>query len=110
MMGDRVFARALVLAGEPEEQELLRLLCDAAVDTLTSRLREGLTAEDCREAFVTGAAMLAAASMAEYAQAAEFRAGDMTVKLREGAGAALRQQAEGLLGPYLRDRFLFTGV
>jgi hypothetical protein len=40
------------------------------------------------------------------------KAGDLTVKLKENqrTGAQLRHQAEVLMGPFLQDRFLFTGV
>ena len=114
MMRDQVYAQAMLMAGQPQgqQQELLRILCEAAFDALAVRLREGMTPEDCREAFVTAAAMQAAASMEGFAEAAEFKAGDLTVKLKENqrTGAQLRHQAEVLMGPFLQDRFLFTGV
>ena len=115
MMTDQVYTRALVMVGEPDErqQEMLRILCEAGAASLAARLVDGLTPEDCQEEFVTAAAMLAAAGMAGFEEAAEFKAGDLTVKMKdrkEGTAAELRFQADQLMGPYLKARFLFAGV
>lgn len=115
MMRDQIYARALVMTGELDgkQEALLRLLCETNAASLETRLRNGMMPEDCREGFVTAAAMLAAAGMAGFQEAAEFKAGDLTVKMREqqeGTAAELRFQADQLMGPYLKDRFLFAGV
>lgn len=113
MMRDQVYARALLLAGEPDagEREVLRLLCGAVFDSLEARLREGMMPEDCREAFVTAAALEAAAELKSLEGIGEFRAGDLTVKSGETASAEmLRHRAERLMAPYLKDRFLLVGV
>ena len=46
---EQVFAQAALLAGELDcrQQDLLSILCAASTSTLTARLREGLTPEDC---------------------------------------------------------------
>ena len=51
---EQVFAQSLLLAGDPEprQEELLKLLCSGAVNSLTARLREGLRPEDCLADFV----------------------------------------------------------
>lgn len=108
-----MYARALLMAGEPDagERELLRLLCEAVFASLAARLREGMMPEDCREEFVTAAAMEAAAELKSLGAVAEFRAGDLTVKTGDdGSPATLRHRAEQLMAPYLKDRFLFVGV
>ena len=118
MMVDQIYARALLLAGEPDsrEQEVLRILCESCAACLEARLREGMTPEDCREAFVTAASIQAAAAMGSLGgETAEFKAGDLTVKgkaaeQREAASRSLRHEAERLMEPYLKDRFLFAGV
>ena len=115
MMQDRIFARAVELAGNPDrvKQDQLRGLCDACSASLEARLREGMTGEDIPEPFVTAVSLYAlAALLGLEGDAEEIRAGDLTVKQ---GGAAQRQkelrwQAEQLMGPYLRDNFLFAGV
>ena len=114
---EQVFAQALLLAGELEEKQkdLLSVLCSIAVASLTVRLKEGLRPEDCRADFVPGACLLALAALngcRDTGDVEEFRAGDLTVK-RKGADAAsrcLQRQAEILMGPYLKERFVFLGV
>ena len=114
---EQVFAQALMLAGELEERQkdLLSVLCGVAVASLAVRLKEGLRPEDCRADFVPGACLLALAALngcRDTGDVEEFKAGDLTVK-RKGADAAsrcLQKQAEVLMAPYLRDRFVFVGV
>ncbi len=116
MMRDRIYARAVELSGEPDrrKQDLLYILCDSCADTLAGKLREGMMPEDCGEAFVTAAALYALAAAAELdRETVEFRAGDLTVNQGgswETVARTLRNQAEDMLGAYLKDRFLFTGV
>ena len=115
MMQDRIFARAVELAGDPDrvKQDQLRGLCDACAASLEARLREGMTGEDIPEPFVTAVSLYAlAALLGLEGDAEEIRAGDLTVK--QGGTAQrqkeLRWQAEQLMEPYLRDNFLFAGV
>ena len=117
MMKAQVFAQAAVLAGELDSRQmaLLEVLCGGAASALASRLREGLRPEDCGADFVTAASLhaLAALGSLEDVDIAEFKAGDLTVKRggsREGYCRCLQQQAEAVMGPYLRDRFVFLGV
>ena len=116
---EQVFAQAALLAGELEERQrdLLSLLCIAATSSLTSRLREGLTPEDCRADFVAAASLYALAAMNEADEnmaIEEFKAGDLTVRQsggsRDAASRCLYRQAELMIMPYLKDRFSFTGV
>lgn len=117
-VADQVIAQAQQLAGRTDDagEELLHLLCRAAVRTLSARLRENLTPEDCREDFVTAASLYA---LGQWYQGRaveplqEFKAGDLTVKAgTDGAGSprCLMQQALLLLQPYCRPGFLFRGV
>ena len=118
MLKMQVYAQAALLAGELDarQQLLLQTLCAAAVSSLASRLRDGITPEFCGGDFVTAASLyaLAAWNQAEAGTVAEFRAGDLTVKQGTASGdtasLSLMQQAEGLLLPYLKDRFAFMGV
>jgi len=117
MMTDQIFARALLLAGELDgrQQDLLRILCEACGASLAARLRDGLTPEDCPKAFITAASLYALADMGGFEEVTEFKAGDLTVKQKSAqeqgrTAEGLRQQADRLMGPYLKDRFAFTGV
>ena len=94
---------------------LLKLLCRGAASSLEARLREGLTAEDCKADFVAAASLYALAALSgtsDLDRMEEITAGDVTLK-RSGSDAAancLRYQAELMIGPYLKDRFTFRGV
>ena len=118
-LSEQVYAQALLLAGDLDgrQSQLLQVLCRAAASSLGSRLREGITAEDCRADFITAASLYALAALEdaeETAQVEEFRAGDLTVRQnrsgRDGASACLRQQADRMILPYLKDCFSFLGV
>lgn len=114
---EQVYAQACLLAGvlEDREQELLRLLCMGTVSALQSRLRPGLTPEDCRADFVAAASLFALGSLsaaAEESNMGEVKIGDVTLK-RSGADTAskcLHNQGELIIAPYLADRFCFRGV
>ena len=104
-------------AGE-EQDELLLPLIEAVSAGLERRLKPGVAPEDCGSAFVLACAWLALAGLAagEGAGVEKFPAGSVTIQ--EGGGtdgaaraAALRLQAETVLGPWLADRgFAFRGV
>ncbi len=114
---EQVFAQACLLAGilNDRETELLKLLCQSAVAALTSRLRTGLTPEDCRADFVAAASLFSLASLStvsEEAALGEIKMGDVTLKQKDADAASrcLYNQAELIIAPYLGDRFHFTGV
>ena len=115
---EQVFAQAALLAGELDGRQtnLLRLLCGASASSLTARLREGLTPEDCKADFIAAASLLALAQLngVDDAQVEEFKAGDLTVKQgsknRDAASQCLQRQAELMIAPYLKDSFSFRGV
>ena len=114
---EQIFAQALLLAGELEQKQmdLLQVLCQGAGSSLASRLRDGLTPEDCKADFVAAASLfaLSALSMADEESAVEmFQAGDLSVRRRsrDAASNCLRNQAELMIAPYLKDRFSFMGV
>ncbi|MBR5125357.1 MAG: hypothetical protein IKU68_01350 [Oscillospiraceae bacterium] len=114
MLAHQVYAQAVMLAGQLEDgqAEMLRVLCEISVTSLTARLRDGITPEDCKAEFIAAASLYALAALNEAGAVEEFRAGDLTVK-RGGADAAsrcLHRQAEVIIGPMLKDRFSFRGV
>ena len=108
-------AKEISGAGEAEEA-LLELLCGAAEQAWTARLREGVTAEDCGGAFACAAAMTAAADLAagrSGGAVSGFTAGAISVRVRDAGscGEDLRQAAERLMAPYAAaDDFAFRGV
>ena len=120
MMTEQVFARAVQMTDDTEKQklDLLRVLCGAVTASLASRLKDGLTPEDCREDFILAASLYALAdfgAVSENVRVEEFKAGDLTVKHgasrnQDAVSRCLQKQAEFLIAPYLKDRFHFAGV
>lgn len=113
---EQVFAQAQVLAGELEEKEqkLLEVLCQGATSALTARLRDGLSPEDCKADFLASASLFALASLSGAGGDGleQLTVGDLTLR-RKNADAAsncLRNQAELIIAPYLKDNFTFMGV
>ena len=118
MLGQQVFDRALLLAGEMDktQEDILYVLCGSWASSLEARLRHGITVADCKEDFLTAAGLFALADLNALGQDAgveEFRAGDLTVK-KDGngdrAGLCLQKQAGMLMKPYVKDSFSFLGV
>lgn len=116
-MHEAIFELAKALT-QPAQAELplLEALCAAAGAELAGRLREGLTPEDCGDAFRCAAALLAAAGLLpgrEAGEAEQFSAGEVSLRTGDGgqAASALRRQAEALMAPYWQDDgFAFLGV
>ena len=118
-VSQQVYAQALLLAGDLEEKQskLLEVLCTAAARSLTARLRDGITPEDCKADFIAAASLYALAALGEaddQSRMEEFRAGDLTVRQsgehRDAAARCLQRQADMMILPYLKDRFSFLGV
>ena len=116
---DQVLAQALLLAGELTERQqmVLGALCTATTASLHARLREGLTAEDCKADFIAAASLLALAALAGVAEdvpVEQITVGDVTVRKgaanHDAASNCLRAQAELMIAPYLKDHFAFLGV
>ena len=116
---EQVFAQSLLLAGELTEQQsnLLNMLCNASTASLESRLRDGLTAEDCKADFIAAASLLALSALSGIsndAQAEQITVADFTVRTSKttsnAAANCLKAQAELMIAPYLKDRFSFQGV
>lgn len=116
-LAEQVYAQALMMSGvlEEQDQSLLRVLSQGATACLTARLREGIRPEDCKADFIAAASLLALAALAparQEAQMGQVQLGDITLRHVGGdpASRTLRNQAELIITPYLRDRFLFLGV
>lgn len=115
-MREKILELARGIAGE---SELLEALCGAEESRWRARLRQGVSPEDCGEAFVCAAAFTAAASLTAGRGGdgvASFTAGEVSVKGRStaenaGAARAMRQAAEELMAPYTEAAdFAFRGV
>ena len=116
---DQVLAQALLLAGPLEERQQLVLgaLCHATTASLKNRLREGLTAEDCKADFIASASLLALAALAgisEEVPVEQIAVGDFSIRkgalTHDAASHCLKAQAELMIAPYLKDSFAFLGV
>lgn len=116
-MTTQVFNRVKMLAGVEESQqtELLQLFCQAAVSDLTARLRADLTVEECQEALISAASLLALAAYSEtdaMVNLQQVQLGDVTIRPGGGSGMAkcLRDQADKIMLPYCESGFSFRGV
>ena len=118
---DQVLAQSLLLAGELTQQQtdMLGALCSATTASLQARLRDGLTAEDCKADFIAAASLLALAAMSSFDKqeqtSEQITVADFSVKNSKTIGTdaasnCLRAQAELMIAPYLKDRFSFQGV
>jgi len=116
---EQVYAQAALLAGQLEDDQLqsLETLCTISTAALTARLREGLTPDDCKADFIAAASLFALAALngvKNRGDLEQFTAGDLTVRKATGyddaASKCLRNQAELMIAPYLKDRFTFRGV
>ena len=114
---EQIYAQALLLAGELEQRQmdLLKILCRGANNSLAGRLREGLTPQDCKADFIAAASLFALSALAtanEESAVEMFQAGDLSIRRRstDAASNCLRNQAELMIAPYLKDRFSFMGV
>jgi len=114
----QVYAQAALLAGQLEgsQADVLNVLCAASTASLTARLREGLRPEDCKADFIAAASLFALAAMNQVKDGdglEQITAGDLTLRKTGKSDAAsnvLRNQAELMIAPYLKDRFCFRGV
>ena len=103
------------LGGAGQNEDVLRTLCRNACEVLDRRLKGGMTAEDCGEAYPLAAAWIAL----EWLKSGQgldgvtyLSAGNLTVR-RDGGGdgKTLSQRAMELMKPFLRDDgFVFRGV
>ena len=120
-MNEKIVKLAQAVSGASEvEGELLGLLCDAAEQAWTQRLRPEVTAESCGAAFVCAAAFTAAADLAAArsggGSVASFTAGEVSIQSRAAAESAaqaedLRETARRLMLPYIReDTVVLMGV
>ena len=116
---EQIRAQAMLLAGNLTDQQnqILSALCYGAASTLEKRLRDGLTAEDCKADFIAAASLLALAAMNSVSgeeSAEQITVGDFAVRTskskNDAASNCLRAQAELMIAPYLKDRFSFLGV
>lgn len=118
ILREQVYAQAALLAGqlETEQADMLSVLCTAATASLAARLKDGLRPEDCKADFVAAASLFALAALngvKEGASLDQISAGDLTIRRSGNADTAsnvLRNQAELMIAPYLKDRFTFVGV
>ena len=116
-MVDQVMELVLALGGAGQNGDVLRTLCGAVCRMLDKKLRDGVTAEDCQEAYPLAAAWLVMDWM-RGRQGLEgitaLSAGDISVKCEAGSGNSsgkLSRQAFELMAPWLKDDgFVFRGV
>ena len=119
-MHERIVKMADAIAQATEkEMPLLDALATSAEAESAGRLRDGLTVENCEDAVICSAAMLAAAGLIacrDGGDVEQFTAGDVSVKTGSGSdnceiAAMLRRHVSILMAPYWGDDgFAFVGV
>ena len=120
---EEIYEAAGKAAPSGTEEALLQRLCRAAYARLEGELREGVTVEACRDAFVCAAVWTALAGLfaqesAQSRNVESFTVGDVSVKTAGGEKTAsagvpgtLVSQAKALLKPYCRGEGVsFLGV
>lgn len=114
---EQIYTQALLLSRDVEDKDhaMLRLLCRAAEVSLREKLREGITAADCKADFIASASMYALAALSdmdEMKAMEQIQAGDLTLRRGSDNAAAccLRYQAEMIMMPFLKDHVVFAGV
>ena len=102
-MTEQVMELARTLGARGQDEEMLRILCVNACQTLNRRLRKGLKPEDCQGAYPLAAAWLAV-DWLRGGQGMEgitsLSAGDISVR-REGGGESgkLSDRAFTIMAP-----------
>ena len=115
-LNEEIVAAAMALGQVGEtDRERLEMLCAAAVGELEGRLRDGVTREDCGEAFPRAAAWIALEDLGTGGRVdgvESFTAGGLTIRRGgQGGGGQLRRRGLELMKPYLKDEgFFFLGV
>ena len=100
---------ACQIHGEPDIR--LEMLCPAVCEQLRTRLRRGVSPEDCRSSFVCAAALMAV-SMLEtiYSGGLEsMDAGTLALHFSK-EGTPLADLARGILAPWCDDGTAFRSV
>lgn len=119
-MREQILQLASVIVRPSEaEMPLLEALCTAAEAEVSRRLGEDTAPEDCGDAFLCAAALLAAAGMLPCRSGGDveqYTVGDVSVRTGSGgqsceAAAAMRRQAASIMAPYWGDgEFAFQEV
>ncbi len=96
------------------EETVLESLCRAACAALDSRLKEGVAAADCADAYLVAAVWLALSGLEAGTASGgvkKFSAGDLTIEQDSGGSGQMEDRAWALMRPYIRDDgFVFRGV
>ena len=114
---EQIYAQAVLLSGTEDaaQKQLLELFCRSAKVHWHTRLREGLTPEDCKADFVAAGALYALASLSEVdpvscMERIEIGAVNLVPGNSSAASRCLRKQADLMMAPYCMDAFSFWGV
>ncbi len=109
MLIDEIRALAAELFGS--EDSRLSAVCTAVYQMLSSRLRSGISPDDCKDSFTYAAALYAVSFMRNIDDHAlsSFDAGTLKLTFREGADRFVRM-AQQLLAPWCEDTTAFKGV
>ncbi len=114
MYQDEIYAAAAGLTGY--ESDTLYDFCLVAETELENRLKTGVTKESCSGVFIQAAAVLAVSYLNVLENGSgdieSYSAGEVSVRRKSTAAAremykALREQAETMMAPFLKDDGFF---
>ncbi len=101
MFKDEIAAAAAKIVGE--SPEMLDGICASVINSLTLRLKDGISPDDIKDVFVTAAALESAKMYEDIlgtGAVQSYSAGGISVVKTAGGG---KNAAESLLSPYLKD-------
>ncbi len=100
---EEIIALAAFLCGEETADDILAALCQAAAESLSRKLLDGVKPGDCGKAFPLAAAAIAAKARQEgQSSVAGFTAGALSLSVTE-EGDRFTSAALALLEPWMKD-------
>ena len=118
MYAEDIYTAAAAICGA--ESDFLRLLCTAAEEELTFRLKSDISPGDIEDVFIAAAALIAVSMFNGANSGTEgvksFSAGELSVtyfggESTDSSGGSLRETAEMLIARYVDDNgFDFRGI
>lgn len=96
---------AAAISGCEKEDDLLAALCECASNVLKTRLKDGVTVEDCGKAFPVAAAALAAKAWEDGVgerAISSFAAGSVSLSVTQ-EGDRFTSAAIEMLRPWMKD-------
>lgn len=114
-MTQQIMELCRAMGAGKDQEELLLPLVQTVQENLRNQLRDGVSPENCGQAFPMAVAALAMEALEQVGETGgtvtSFTAGDLMIQRRPGAAVRRSMLAERWLSPWLKDGgFVFQGV